>query len=189
MAVQNSVPGQDPRDSHREEMLDDQAASVVRHEERLVINRQQEETGKLRLRKYVIEEPVRQEVTVGHDEPDVVRTPLPKRNASHSWTVASCPWARTNSSCTAPRPWSRPCAFPTSVSAWWPNAPSAPKSLRTPSARSASTSRRMIAAPSLLFSYVARNLRSTEAPGHTHLCAFFSACAFSWVAGAERTSS
>ncbi|MCT1801334.1 hypothetical protein CKW39_07860 [Kocuria sp. WRN011] len=76
MAVQNSVPGQDPRDSHREEMLDDQAASVVRHEERLVINRQQEETGKLRLRKYVIEEPVRQEVTVGHDEPDVVRTPI-----------------------------------------------------------------------------------------------------------------
>lgn len=76
MAVQNSVPGQDPRDSHREEMLDDQAASVVRHEERLVINRQQEETGKLRLRKYVIEEPVRQEVTVGHDEPDVVRAPI-----------------------------------------------------------------------------------------------------------------
>lgn len=76
MAVQNSVPGQDPRDSHREEMLDDQAASVVRHEERLVINRQQEETGKLRLRKYVVEEPVRQEVTIGHDEPDVVRTPI-----------------------------------------------------------------------------------------------------------------
>lgn len=76
MAVQNSAPGQDPRDPQREEMLDDQAASVVRHEERLVINRQQEETGKLRLRKYVIEEPVRQEVTVGHDEPDVVRTPI-----------------------------------------------------------------------------------------------------------------
>lgn len=76
MAVQNSAPGQDPRDPQREEMLDDQAASVVRHEERLVINRQQEETGRLRLRKYVVEEPVRQEVTVGHDEPDVVRTPI-----------------------------------------------------------------------------------------------------------------
>lgn len=76
MAVQNSAPGQDPRDPQREEMLDDQAASVVRHEERLVINRQQEETGRLRLRKYVVEEPVRQEVTVGHDEPDVVHTPI-----------------------------------------------------------------------------------------------------------------
>ncbi len=76
MAVQNNAPGQDPRDPHREEMLDDQAASVVRHEERLVINRQQEETGKLRLRKYVVEEPVRQEVTLGSEEPDVVRTPI-----------------------------------------------------------------------------------------------------------------
>lgn len=76
MAVQNSAPGQDPRDPQREEMLDDQAASVVRHEERLVINRQQEETGRLRLRKYVVEEPVRQEVTGGHDEPDVVHTPI-----------------------------------------------------------------------------------------------------------------
>ena len=37
MAVQNSVPGQDPRDPQREEMRDDRAASVVRHEERLVI--------------------------------------------------------------------------------------------------------------------------------------------------------
>lgn len=76
MAVQNSVPGQDPRDLQRDEMRDDQAASVVRHEERLVINRQQEETGRLRLRKYVVEEPVRQEVTLGSDEPDVVRTPI-----------------------------------------------------------------------------------------------------------------
>ncbi|MBD2763014.1 MULTISPECIES: YsnF/AvaK domain-containing protein [unclassified Candidatus Sulfotelmatobacter] len=76
MAAQNSVPGQDPRDPQRDEMLDDRAASVVRHEERLVINRQRRETGSLRLRKYVVEEPVRQEVTVGHDEPDVVRTPI-----------------------------------------------------------------------------------------------------------------
>lgn len=76
MAVQNSVPGQDPRDPQREEMLDDQATSVVRHEERLVINRQPEETGRLRLRKYVVEEPVRQEVTLGSEEPDVVRTPI-----------------------------------------------------------------------------------------------------------------
>lgn len=76
MAVPNSVPGQDPREPRREEVLDDQAASVVRHEERLVINREQQETGKLRLRKYVVEEPVRQEVTLGHDEPDVVRTPI-----------------------------------------------------------------------------------------------------------------
>lgn len=76
MAVQNSVSGQDPRDPQREEILDDQAASVIRHEERLVINRERRETGTLRLRKYVVEEPVRQEVTVGHDEPDVVRTPI-----------------------------------------------------------------------------------------------------------------
>lgn len=76
MAVQNSVPGQDPRDPQREEMRDDRAASVVRHEERLVINRERRETGTLRLRKYVVEEPVRQEVTVGRDEPDVVRTPI-----------------------------------------------------------------------------------------------------------------
>lgn len=76
MAVQNSVPGQNPRDPQHEEILDDRPASVVRHEERLVINREKRETGSLRLRKYVVEEPVRQEVTVGHDEPDVVRTPI-----------------------------------------------------------------------------------------------------------------
>lgn len=76
MARHNGVPGQDPNDPQRGEMLDGQDASVVRHEERLVINREQRETGKLRLRKYAVEEPVRQEVTLGSEEPDVIRTPI-----------------------------------------------------------------------------------------------------------------
>ena len=84
MAVENAAPGQDPRDRRRArheahveaDHVEADRASVVRHEERLVVNREQEETGRARLRKYVVSEPVRQEVTVGADEPDVVRTPI-----------------------------------------------------------------------------------------------------------------
>lgn len=76
MAVHNGASEQDSSDPQRSDTLDGQNASVVRHEERLVINREQRETGKLRLRKYVEEEPVRQEVTLGSEEPDVVRTPI-----------------------------------------------------------------------------------------------------------------
>ncbi|MDN5630714.1 MULTISPECIES: YsnF/AvaK domain-containing protein [Kocuria] len=76
MAAQNTTPGQTPREPHRSDAPERDAASVVRHEERLVINREQEQTGRARLRKYVVSEPVRQEVTVAAEEPDVVRTPV-----------------------------------------------------------------------------------------------------------------
>ena len=76
MAVQNTAPEQNPRDPRHAAVQDDDRASVIRHEERLVINREQEETGRARLRKYVVTEPVRQEVTLGAEEPDVVRTPI-----------------------------------------------------------------------------------------------------------------
>ncbi|MDO4919858.1 YsnF/AvaK domain-containing protein [Kocuria sp.] len=76
MAVQNSAPGQDPRELRHAAPQDDDRASVIRHEERLVIHREQQETGRARLRKYVVTEPVRQEVTLGTEEPDLVRTPI-----------------------------------------------------------------------------------------------------------------
>lgn len=74
MAAQNTTPGQTPHGPHHSDATERDAASVVRHEERLVINREQEQTGRARLRKYVVSEPVRQEVTVATEEPDVVRT-------------------------------------------------------------------------------------------------------------------
>ena len=76
MAVQNTAPGRDPRDPRHAAARDDDRASVIRHEERLVIEREQEQTGRARLRKYVVTEPVREEVTVGSEEPDLVRTPI-----------------------------------------------------------------------------------------------------------------
>lgn len=76
MAMHNSAREQDPYDQRREDLRGDQAASVVRHEERLVVNREQHVTGRARLRKYVVEEAVSQEVTVGTDDAEVVRTPI-----------------------------------------------------------------------------------------------------------------
>ena len=74
MAAQNTTPGQTPHGPHHSDATERDAASVVRHEERLVIHREQEQAGRARLRKYVVSEPVRQEVTVATEEPDVVRT-------------------------------------------------------------------------------------------------------------------
>lgn len=86
MALRNGGPGTDPRDPRREDRhelregregpREDRDASVIRHEERLVVHREQREAGRLRLRKYVVEEPVRQEVTLGSETPTVVRTPV-----------------------------------------------------------------------------------------------------------------
>ncbi|MXN62744.1 DUF2382 domain-containing protein [Bacillus sp. BGMRC0062] len=77
MPAQHTAPGQDPRDPrHAAAAHDEDHASVIRHEERLVIEREQAETGRARLRKYVVTEPVRQEVTLGSEEPDLVRTPI-----------------------------------------------------------------------------------------------------------------
>ncbi|GED00034.1 hypothetical protein KVA01_21880 [Kocuria varians] len=76
MARQNGTPGHDPREPHRADAAERENASVVRHEERLVINRERVDAGRARLRKYVVEEPVRQEVTVAAEEPDMVRTPV-----------------------------------------------------------------------------------------------------------------
>lgn len=83
MALRNGGPGTDPRDPRREGNREDRDephegrdASVIRHEERLVVHREQRETGRLRLRKYVVEEPVRREVTLGSETPGVVRTPV-----------------------------------------------------------------------------------------------------------------
>ena len=76
MAVQNTAPGQDSRDPRHAAAPDDEHASVIRHEERLVINREEEVTGRARLRKYVVSEPVRQEVTLASEEANVGRTPI-----------------------------------------------------------------------------------------------------------------
>lgn len=83
MALRNGGPGTDPRDPQREGthedrngLHEDRDASVTRHEERLVIHREQRETGRMRLRKYVVEEPVRREVALGSETPNVVRTPI-----------------------------------------------------------------------------------------------------------------
>ena len=53
-----------------------QDRSVVRHEERLRVGTEQVESGRLRLRKYVVEEPVRAEQTLVSEDVEEVRTPV-----------------------------------------------------------------------------------------------------------------
>ena len=83
MTPRNGGPGADPRDPRRagnagdrDELRTDRDVSVIRHEERMVVHREQRETGRLRLRKYVVEEPVRQDVPLGSETAGVVRTPV-----------------------------------------------------------------------------------------------------------------
>lgn len=76
MAPRHSGTGAGPREPRHEGNGEDRDASVIRHEERLVIRREQRESGALRLHKSVVEEPVRQEVTLGSEAPEVIRTPI-----------------------------------------------------------------------------------------------------------------
>ncbi|MFI7741994.1 DUF2382 domain-containing protein [Kocuria rhizosphaericola] len=50
--------------------------SVVRHEERLQVGTERVETGRTRLRKYVVEEPVRAEQTLASEDVEEIRTPV-----------------------------------------------------------------------------------------------------------------
>lgn len=50
--------------------------SVVRHEERLQVGTERVESGRARLRKYVVEEPVRAEQTLASEDVEEVRTPV-----------------------------------------------------------------------------------------------------------------
>ncbi|GEO96561.1 YsnF/AvaK domain-containing protein [Kocuria turfanensis] len=54
----------------------DDAATVVRHEERLRAGTERVESGRLRLRKYVVEEPVREEQTLASEDVEEIRTPI-----------------------------------------------------------------------------------------------------------------
>ncbi|GAA1767600.1 YsnF/AvaK domain-containing protein [Kocuria aegyptia] len=60
------VPGGHPGES----------PSVVRHEERLQVGTERVESGRTRLRKYVVEEPVRAEQTLASEDVEEVRTPV-----------------------------------------------------------------------------------------------------------------
>ncbi|WP_424347406.1 YsnF/AvaK domain-containing protein [Kocuria sp. CH-021] len=53
-----------------------QSPSVVRHEERLQVGTERVETGRTRLRKYVVEEPVRAEQTLASEDVEEIRTPV-----------------------------------------------------------------------------------------------------------------
>lgn len=55
---------------------EDGGPSVVRHEERLRVGTERVETGRTRLRKYVVEEPVRAEQTLASEDVEEVRTPV-----------------------------------------------------------------------------------------------------------------
>ena len=143
MAAQHTAPGQDPRNPrHAAAAHHEDHASVIRHEERLVIEREQAETGRARLRKYVVTEPVRQEVTLGSEEPDLVRTPITAEERQAFLDGRELPLGEDEVILsTAPSPWCRPCVCPTSACVSWPVGWSAPRSSRTPCARSAWTSR------------------------------------------------
>ena len=68
-----------PAQSQLRKMTDDKMAdevSVVRQEERLEVDTETLEVGRVRLRKYVDVEPVEQAVHVFHDEYDVERIPI-----------------------------------------------------------------------------------------------------------------
>lgn len=53
-----------------------ESPSVVRHEERLQVGTERVESGRARLRKYVVEEPVRAEQTLASEDVEEVRTPV-----------------------------------------------------------------------------------------------------------------
>ncbi|MEX5257701.1 DUF2382 domain-containing protein [Kocuria arenosa] len=53
-----------------------ESPSVVRHEERLRVGTERVESGRARLRKYVVEEPVRAEQTLASEDVEEVRTPV-----------------------------------------------------------------------------------------------------------------
>jgi hypothetical protein len=53
-----------------------ESPSVVRHEERLQVGTERVESGRTRLRKYVVEEPVRAEQTLASEDVEEVRTPV-----------------------------------------------------------------------------------------------------------------
>lgn len=55
---------------------EDGSPSVVRHEERLQVGTERVETGRTRLRKYVVEEPVREEQTLASEDVEEIRTPV-----------------------------------------------------------------------------------------------------------------
>lgn len=54
----------------------EESPSVVRHEERLQVGTERVETGRTRLRKYVVEEPVRAEQTLASEDVEEIRTPV-----------------------------------------------------------------------------------------------------------------
>ncbi|MUN64889.1 DUF2382 domain-containing protein [Kocuria sediminis] len=64
------------RDRLEEGRAGDDAATVVRHEERLRAGTERVEAGRLRLRKYVVEEPVREEQTLASEDVEEIRTPI-----------------------------------------------------------------------------------------------------------------
>ncbi|MFE7631606.1 YsnF/AvaK domain-containing protein [Kocuria sp. NPDC057446] len=53
-----------------------ESPAVVRHEERLQVGTERVESGRTRLRKYVVEEPVRAEQTLASEDVEEVRTPV-----------------------------------------------------------------------------------------------------------------
>ncbi|WP_298583189.1 YsnF/AvaK domain-containing protein [uncultured Kocuria sp.] len=54
----------------------EESPSVVRQEERLQVGTERVETGRTRLRKYVVEEPVRAEQTLASEDVEEIRTPV-----------------------------------------------------------------------------------------------------------------
>ncbi|GGG63744.1 hypothetical protein GCM10011374_29030 [Kocuria dechangensis] len=69
-------PADDLGRTGRRSMEGGEDASVVRHEERLDVGTERVETGRARLRKYVVEEPVRAEQTLASEDVEEVRTPI-----------------------------------------------------------------------------------------------------------------
>ncbi|WP_203225674.1 YsnF/AvaK domain-containing protein [Kocuria sp. SM24M-10] len=69
----DAVPARGRSEGGRAE---EDAATVVRHEERLRAGTERVESGRLRLRKYVVEEPVREEQTLASEDVEEIRTPI-----------------------------------------------------------------------------------------------------------------
>jgi uncharacterized protein (TIGR02271 family) len=61
---------------------DDTSDTITRSEERLHVGKEREQTGKVRLRKYVVTEPVTKTVPVSHEEVRIEREPITDADAT-----------------------------------------------------------------------------------------------------------
>lgn len=75
-AFDQEATGRGAADRPVRDGLGEDGGAVIRHEERLRVGTERVESGRLRLRKYVVEEPVRAEQALASEDVEEIRTPI-----------------------------------------------------------------------------------------------------------------